>query len=231
MRAIALSLLLVSTVAGADVLPMANRDDPRMATIAYAKDNPVRLATAPGSELTILLGAGEHITNVQLSDYARYQVTISKARDSLVLQTSAVTYQNASQTGGTMKVNSDVRAYSFVLINAPATAPTPYVLHFTYGHGAGASHHSGAVLSQYRLTGNREVQPSSIHDDGAKTFIEWPADAAIPAVFALEHGREEMVNGFERSGVFTIDRVHKHLVFRIDKFQADAVRRSGNGSS
>jgi type IV secretion system protein VirB9 len=191
----------------------------------------VRLTTSPGTDLTILLAPGEKITNIRLNDYARYQVTIAQGRDSLVVHTSPVTYPGGSVPDGSMQVTSDARAYAFVLSAAAPDQPTAYVLRFTYAHSARAGHRSAKIEPQYRIFGNREVRPSAIRDDGAKTFIEWPADAAIPAVFALEHRREEMVNGFVRGGVFTIDRVHQHLVFRIDKLQAEAVRRSDKSAS
>ena len=68
--------------------------------------------------------------------------------------------------------------------------------------------------------------PSSIRDDGEKTYVEWNADQAIPAVLAIDRlGREEMINAYMRGSVFTIDRVYDHLVFRLDKVYAEARRK------
>ena len=38
----------------------------------------------------------------------------------------------------------------------------------------------------YRLKGTRSLRPVRMYDDGAKTYIEWPADVALPAVFFLD---------------------------------------------
>jgi len=51
-------------------------------------------------------------------------------------------------------------------------------------------------------------------------------------VFGIGYnGEEEVVDGYMRDGVFTIDRVYGELVFRIDKKRARARRlgRVGEG--
>jgi type IV secretion system protein VirB9 len=84
---------------------------------------------------------------------------------------------------------------------------------------------------EYKVSGNRELRPTLIRDDGLRTYIEWGPSQAIPAVFAADRrGREQMVNGAMRSGTFTIDRVYEHLVFRIDRAKAVA-RRLDTGST
>ena len=48
----------------------------------------------------------------------------------------------------------------------------------------------------------------------------------MPATFAFgPTGEEQMVEGYMRGGVFTIDRVYEQLIFRIDKDAARARRR------
>ncbi|MCE7798377.1 TrbG/VirB9 family P-type conjugative transfer protein [Sphingobium sufflavum] len=88
-----------------------------------------------------------------------------------------------------------------------------------------------AVEGRYKLSGNRELMPSAIGDDGFKTYMQWSPEQPLPAVFSIDAlGREEMVNGYMRGDVFTIDRVYDRLKFRIDKAQLTARRlpqRSG----
>jgi type IV secretion system protein VirB9 len=102
------------------------------------------------------------------------------------------------------------------------------VLRFTYGGSERARTRVNATqASLYKLTGNKELRPSSIRDDGSKTYIQWDRDQPIPGVFALDRlGREEMVDGYMRDGTFTIDRIHDRLVFRIDDIKAEAARPS-----
>jgi type IV secretory pathway VirB9-like protein len=77
----------------------------------------------------------------------------------------------------------------------------------------------------YKLSGELSLRPARISDDGTHMYLEWTEDQALPAVFALNaRGDEEMVDGYMRQGIFTIDRVHNRLVFRIDKKSARAER-------
>ena len=232
MKLLALGLLLLANSAAAELLPVSTRDDPRIQTVSYTQNQTIRVKTAPGGELTILLDPSERIDTVRLSDNARYQVTFSQARDSLILHTSAVSYSGMTGMDATMQLSTGTRSYSFVLSDTPPGELAAAVLRFTYSRSdrRGPRLAAASEFPQYRLSGNREVRPSAIRDDGAKTFIHWPANAAVPAVFALEHGHEEMVNGFVRGGVFTIDRIHLHLVFRIDQLQAEAVRLTGGAT-
>jgi hypothetical protein len=79
--------------------------------------------------------------------------------------------------------------------------------------------------ARYKLSGEASLRPVRISDDGTHMYLEWSEDQALPAVFALTaQGDEEMVDGYMRQGIFTIDRVHSRLVFRIDKKSARADR-------
>ena len=81
------------------------------------------------------------------------------------------------------------------------------------------------MTGRYRLSGAAELRPVRIADDGTHTYIVWSTEQALPAVFAISAvGTEEMVDGYMRNDVFTIDRIHQQLVFRIDKAFAKAER-------
>jgi type IV secretion system protein VirB9 len=81
------------------------------------------------------------------------------------------------------------------------------------------------MTGRYKLSGAVELRPAKISDDGTHTYIVWAPDQALPAVFAVNAtGTEEMVDGYMRKDVFTIDRIHQRLVFRIDKKFARAQR-------
>lgn len=77
----------------------------------------------------------------------------------------------------------------------------------------------------YRMSGEKSLRPVRIGDDGTHMYLEWSEEQALPAVFALNAiGEEEVVDGYMRAGIFTIDRVHQALVFRIGKKRALAKR-------
>ena len=110
-------------------------------------------------------------------------------------------------------------AAALLLLAAPVFAQEPLPAAATLAEGAA-----------YRQAGDRSVRPASIGDDGAKTYIVWDEDQAMPAVFAIgPSGKEEMVEGYMRGGIFTIDRVYRELVFRIDGDVAKAKRITARG--
>jgi type IV secretion system protein VirB9 len=85
-----------------------------------------------------------------------------------------------------------------------------------------------AQSGSYRVRGDKGVQPSLIWDDGNKTYIGWPRDVELPAVFAVSaRGEEEVVNGYFRDDRMVIDAVHGRLVFRLGAMAARADRRAG----
>ncbi len=86
-------------------------------------------------------------------------------------------------------------------------------------------------MNTYRLKGAATLRPVRIGDDGTHTYIQWSEDQPIPAVFALDsRGSEQIVDGYMRGELFTIDRVYPHLVFRIDKDKAEARRIDPRGA-
>lgn len=88
-----------------------------------------------------------------------------------------------------------------------------------------------AEMTTYRLKGAALLRPIRIGDDGVHTYIQWGPDQPIPAVFAVDlRGVEQIVDGYMRGELFTIDSVHARLVFRIDKDKAEA-RRNPPGTS
>lgn len=131
---------------------------------------------------------------------------------------------------------------AFILYTSPAEYAPPLNFAEIYGRDfinqAGANDEpstgtgltSTAAMTGYKLSGEKSLRPSRIGDDGVHTYIEWSEDQALPAVFAVNAlGEEEMVDGYMRQDIFTIDRVHQRLVFRIGKKLAKAERVIGQG--
>ena len=110
-------------------------------------------------------------------------------------------------------------------IGAPAMAQSAGGELAAAGAASAAIPSSPPIVASYKLSGEKSLRPVQIGDDGVHMYIQWSADQPLPAVFAINpQGGEEMVDGFMREGVFTIDRVYPELVFRIDKKAAKAVR-------
>lgn len=223
MRSLALLLALIAGTASAQELPAL---DPRIVAMPVSGTGLLSLRTASDVTQTLMFRQGEQIASIILSDPTGFNVMVSGAGDSLALRAMR------PSAFGVMSVRTNMRSYEFELtagtpqsvpavvrlVNPPPPSFTPPPV--TQGQGQ-----PGAGQFSYRLTGNKTLQPSSIRDDGAKTYIEWKGDRAMPATFALgPTGEEQMVDGYVRGGIYTIDRVYETLIFRIDKEQAKATR-------
>jgi type IV secretion system protein VirB9 len=191
--------------------------------VDYVPDQLVTLQGAPGYQFMIELAPDEHIENVAVGDSGAWQVTANKRGDRLFVK--------PVQAGVTtnMIVVTDARLYSFELTPlGGAQAGMPYSVRFRYPSPpapAPAASLTDAQLGRYKLRGASALRPSGMHDDGVHTYIEWPADRALPAIYAInDQGQETLVNGMMRDGQMVIDSVQKRLVFRVDREKAMATR-------
>ena len=230
MRRLLLPLLVLLPASLAAQEPQAEVGDPRIQTVAYDANQIVLLQGAPGYQITVAFGPDEQIENVAVGDSGAWQVTPNRRGDYLFVKPIQAVATN-------MTVVTSVRTYLFEL--APLYGPSPqmaYTVRFTYPGGETESVADEAptaeVQGTYRLSGDRALRPSRIADDGRHTYIEWPRDRALPAVYALDsEGRETLVNGAMRDELFVIDSVASRLVFRIDRHvaRAERVRRKKRG--
>lgn len=217
------ALTALAVPAAAQVEPPAAAGDPRIQTVAYNADQVVLLQGAPGYLITVEFGADEQIENVAVGDSGAWQVTPNRRGDYLFVKPVQAVATN-------MTVVTSARTYLFEL--APLYGPSPqmaYTVRFSYPGSQAESIADEAptqeVQGSYRLSGARALRPSRIADDGRHTYIEWPRDRALPAVYAIDsEGRESLVNGAMRDDLFVIDAVASRLIFRIDRHVARAER-------
>lgn len=221
MRSAALPFLLFAFPVLAQVEPRASASDPKFLELNYSDIEPMRLTVARGGDLTVTLSREEHIQSVSTAEPSQFQITTGQSANELTI------HAQAGATSSTLSVLTEARVYNFVLTPVPVTR-APYGISLTYlatTSAAEVAPPERARRGEYRLTGNRELRPVGITDDGQKTYIEWGHDQPLPAVFAIDRlGREEMVNGYMRDDLFTLDRVYSRLVFRIDRIEAHAIR-------
>ena len=227
MRALLLSLAALvaaplSVPASAQIRPQPGQGDPRIQSIEYDADQVVQIQAAPGYQVTLELGSDELIENVAVGDSGAWQVTANRNGSRLFVKPV-----QASVTTN-MTVITNVRTYAFELV--PLFGPSPemaYTVRFRYPAPTALASAEAEVIieGRYRLSGERTLRPSRISDDGRHTYIEFPRDQAIPAIYAVDdRGQESLVNGMMRDDLFVIDSVVPRIVFRIDRHMARATR-------
>lgn len=221
-RALAILLALSGTGAGAQVRPQPGYGDARMQTIDYRRDQVVEIEGAPGYQVMIALAPDEQVQNVAVGDSGAWQVVASQSGNMLFVRPT----QDGVSTN--MTVITSARFYAFDLV--PANGSPPYEVRFRYpaeptGDVSAVSGDAAPSVGMYRLGGTRSLWPVRMHDDGVRTYIDWPHDVALPAVFIIDdYGRERLANGNMRDGLYVIDSVHEQFLFRIDRKTARAKR-------
>jgi type IV secretion system protein VirB9 len=199
----------------------AMQSDDRVETVPYRNGEVVPLRSAAGSGVMIMLAPEERVLGFDVVDPEAISVDAWANPGSLFVKTTRV------PNDPKLTVRTHLRNYVFAVGTVPYEAATA-VVRFNYDREA-EPEDSGMTFEvskpQYRVTGEKTLRPQRISDDGAKTFLIWHPDQALPAVFAVNaFGKEEIVDGYMRDGVFTIDRVYAKLVFRIDRKAAKANR-------
>ena len=215
-----LPIALAAAPLAAQVRPQPGAGDPRVQTVEFVPDQVVQLQAAPGYQITVALNSDERVESIALGDGNAWQATANKRGDYLFVKPlSAGVTTN-------MIVLTDVRMYAFELVPAFGPMDTlPFAVRFVYPPAASASSAAAPVAGRYKLSGDKLLRPSAMADDGVQTEIEWPANVALPAIYAVdEEGRESLVTGHVRDGRIVVDSIARKFRFRRDRDTATAER-------
>ncbi len=193
---ICLAVVLATLAIGADPVraqmrevPIPGAVDPRVQTVLFKEDSVVALRGHYGYQMMIEFGADERIENVSIGDSLAWQVTPNRRADTLFVK--PIEFDAATN----MSVITSKRRYTFQLSAEEPTGPGDpniiYRVKFTYPPEAAQSEPKDLVPQptpgsnqNYSVSGSTRNVPSRIFDDGQRTYLEWPAGAATPAVFA-----------------------------------------------
>ena len=200
--------------------------DPRIQRVMYDPNQVVPIAVARGYAAVIDLGADQQVESVVVGDSTGWEVTASKRGDHVVLKPLV----NAAITD--MIVITNDRRYVF-LIQPAEGGGTSFVVSFAV---AGQSLvpliqmptaeplAAQTVNTRYRLRGAKTLLPVAMRGDALRTYISWGKATALPAIFAVENGREAIVNGRMVGSDYVIESTAARYVFRLGKQRAEAIR-------
>jgi type IV secretion system protein VirB9 len=221
-RLVVLAAALIAAPLAAQVRPQPGTGDPRIQTVDYDANQVVQIQAAPGYQVTLEFGSDEQIESVAVGDSGAWQVTANHRGGHLFIKP----LRDGVSTNMTVVTSSRIYAFELTPLYG-AAADMAYTVRFRYPAAASAAPAEPEAVAEgrYRVSGERSLRPSRISDDGRHTYIEWPRDRALPAVYALDdRGQEALVNGMMRDDLYVIDSVVPRLVFRIDRHVARAVR-------
>lgn len=224
MKLLAFLLLTIPAVLAAQV-PGTLGFDSRVEILEWRQGAELPLRTTAGGNITVIFAPGEAVQSVTVGDAGAIEVQVAPQADSMLVRTLRI------PANGLIEVRTQLRDYRFQLRAGPAN-DVAYAVRFAIPAPAGEAPAAAIppedAINAYALKGELALQPARVSDDGTRTYIEWDAEQALPAVFAISAlGEEETVDSYMRAGVMVIDRVYPRLIFRIGKLKAQASRVIG----
>lgn len=210
---------------------------------------------APGLVTDIMLQPGETLVAVASGDTARWVIGDTTSGSGDGKQTHVLVKPVSAGLLTNLIITTDRRPYHIRLASTPATALSS--LRWTYPQDellavrrkaeaaqAAAPVATGLAIEQlhfdYAISGDRPPwRPLRVFDDGAKTYVEFPASLAngdAPPLFVVGRDRTaELVNYRLRDRFYVVDRIFdaaelrlglkKQQVVRIDRVSRPAKRR------
>ena len=205
--------------------------------------SPNRVFTVVGQraiQTLIQFAEDETIENIALGDAAAWQVTPNKRANMLFIKPLYA----RGRTNMTVVTNR--RRYLFDLAIAGPKGRAIYAIQFVYpedqmaaallarraetmlggeamlpGDPAPAEPPAPPkpeINTGWRMTGDRQLLPARIYDDGDSTFIAWSPSTEMPGVFVIgSDGKEGPVNFTVRGDYIVVDGVAPRYVLRLGK--------------
>ena len=199
--------------------------------------SPARVFTVVGQraiQTLIQFAEDETIENIALGDAAAWQVTPNKRANMLFIKPLYA----RGRTNMTVVTNR--RRYLFDLTIAGPKGRAIYAIQFVYPEDAMAAAllakrtdsllgsdpvqpevaapTTPPVNTSWRMTGDKELQPARIYDDGDATFIAWSPSVELPGIFFFGNdGKEGPVNYTVRGDYLVIDGVAPRYILRRGK--------------
>jgi len=232
MKSIAAALVLIGLpmVSTAAEAPRPGVTDPRIQSIEYDPNQVVVLLGAMGDQTMIEFASGERLENVAIGDSLGWQVTPNKRGDLLFIKP----IDPKSVTNMTVVTNERRYVFELHVAGKKQASYAPYLVRFTYPAPAMVAPVEPApekppevVNSDYVVSGSPDNRPLRIFDDGRMVYFEWPAEAALPAIFAVgADNSESLVNYVVRGPYIVVEQTGRRFVLRNGKQVTTVVNRA-----
>ena len=232
-RALA-SALALAMLAAPVAAPLAAKDS-RLVEVFYDEAKVVRIDGKVTVQASIVFGDDETIENVAIGDSQAWQVTPNKRADILFVKPLA------PRASTNLTVITSKRTYLFDLVASPSARPL-YVLRFDYPdepeddtqlaqaspaeQQAAADPYAvvdpAALNFAWTASGDPELLPETMFDDGEATFLSWPSGKEVPAILVKNgKGVEGPVNFTVRGETIVVDGVPRTIVLRSGEEEAE----------
>ncbi|GAY22785.1 P-type conjugative transfer protein TrbG [Sphingobium fuliginis] len=244
-----------SATRSATIEPAANGFVSGAQVYPFSEGTIFQVYAAPGLVTDIMLQPGENLVAVASGDTARWVIGDTTSGSGDGKQTHVLVKPFSAGLLTNLVVTTDRRAYHIRLVSTSGTALSS--MRWTYPQDellalrrkaeaaqAAAPLASGLAIEQlhfnYAISGDRPAwRPLRVFDDGAKTYVEFPASLATgeaPPLFVVgADGKAELVNYRQRDRFYVVDRIFdaaelrlglkKQQIVRIDRVSRATKRR------
>jgi type IV secretion system protein VirB9 len=210
---IMLAVSLTGTVRAAQT-PSAGRSDPRVTSVVYQPDNVVKVAATYGISTMIIFDEDEKFETIAVGDTDSWDVVPTDKGNILFVK------PKAKNVGTNMNVVTNRRIYYLELNDfAPEANRQVFGIRFVYpdkdlnaslrrqaearaGYPNLSGIHKENVNIDYSFSGDPDLKPLMIFDDGAKTFFKF--GAKVPGIFAVNSDYTETLRNFRREGDYIV---------------------------
>lgn len=206
--------------------------DPRIRVMVYSPDDVFKFTGYYGYQASIELAKDEEIVSISMGDTTSWQIVPAGHR---------IFIKPMEQDATTnMTLITNKRTYFFELYAAETTSMRDpdmvFNVRFIYPDEEGSEHlqnystsstgpdltHPEKYNFNYSISGNEEIAPIKIFDDGEFTYLQFrDKNAELPAVFAVDESlRESMVNyrlAQDNANMIIIEQVFPKLSIRNGK--------------
>ena len=217
--------------ARAEMAPRPGREDARIRTVPYQRDNVVTVWGTRGISTILVFAEDERIETVALGDSLAWQAVPDQSKRYLFIKSLE------KDAATNMTVVTRKRIYSFVLRAGGGVNRVVFKIRFTYPDDEAdarlmakaeamaafpnkrAAEASSIRNFDYSYKGHANVKPQIVFDDGTKTYFRFAGE--VPGIFLVNADRGETLVNYRREGEMVV----------VDKAAGQWTLRSGSDTA
>ena len=208
---LSVSVSVAASAAFAEAIPRSGPNDKRVRVATYQDGQVYRLNVSLTHVTTVEFGQGETIRSIIAGDTEGFQL------DGVPGGRAFAVKPNARGVHTNITVYTNRRSYYFNVTES--ASPTFYVVQFRYPDENRRPTNAVAQRApnyNYAASDRTNFTPSSVWDDGTFTYLRFPRNAPVPAIFQHSKGRERTVNSTQvEDGVLRVSGVGREWVLRL----------------
>ncbi|KTD65366.1 P-type conjugative transfer protein VirB9 [Legionella spiritensis] len=225
-----LPLLIPVITAQAAQTPQAFPKDDRVKKVIFEDNNVVTVAATTFTSTQIVFGQSEAILDVEGGDTSGWMVTHHANLPNMMFIKPTMLNSNTNMT-----VVTNRHTYYFHVLSNKSLDTNPvrqvYAIKFVYPEEERARREARrkerarnhpkpkdpkTLNWHYRVSGNAQIIPAHVFDDGTFTYFELRKNQPVPAIFAVDdrQGKESVVNTRRQGNVLVVQRLAPQFTLR-----------------